>query len=193
MRESLRAARGSNAVPCASRHDYRRSRADPRDRRRRRGRGGRAPARAGTRQHEARLVEQRAGRYRYLVAWDDVPIGHVGLALPSDRHPADLCEWGELGIVEDLWVQPPARRRGAGRQLMLVLEAEARAAGIAEVGLDTGLDDGYAAARALYRGLGYVRRTGPYVVSARMPPDHPTLRYWMDIVTAWSKRLAPTP
>src|SRR5215212_4241068 len=131
-------------------------------------------------QHAARLVEQRAGRYRYLIAWDDVPIGHVGLALPSDRHPADLCEWGELGIVEDLWVQGPARRRGAGLELMLALEAEALAAGIAEVGLDTGLDDGYASARRLYRKLGYLRRTGPYVVSARMPPGHPTLRYWMD-------------
>jgi GNAT superfamily N-acetyltransferase len=141
-------------------------------------------------QHEARLAEQRAGRYRYLIAWEQVPIGHVGLALPSDRHPTDLCEWGSLGVVEDLWVQGPARRRGAGRELMLALESEARAAGLAEVGLDTGLDDGYAAARRLYRELGYERRTGPYVVSARLPPGHPTLRYWMDIVTAWSKRLA---
>jgi GNAT superfamily N-acetyltransferase len=143
-------------------------------------------------QHEARLAEQRAGRYRYLIAWDRVPIGHVGLVLPSDRHPTDRCEWGARAVVEDLWVQETARRRGAGRALMTALELEAREFGITEVGLDTGRDDGYAAARRLYRGLGYEQRTGPYVVSARLPPGHPTLIYWMDIVTAWSKRLAPT-
>jgi GNAT superfamily N-acetyltransferase len=141
-------------------------------------------------QHERRFQEQAAGRYRYLIAWDGSrPVGHVGLVLPSDRHPTDLCEWGDAGIVEDLWVQERARGRGLGRALMAELEREARAAGLSAIGLDTGLDDGYAVARGLYGRMGYERVSGPYIVSAELPAGHPTLPYWIETVTRWTKPL----
>lgn len=141
-------------------------------------------------QHERRLQEQTAGRYRYLIAWDGSrPVGHVGLVLPSDRYPTDRCEWGDAGIVEDLWVQEHARGRGLGRALMTELEREARAAGVPVIGLDTGIDEGYQVARGLYGRMGYERRSGPYIVSAGLPAGHPALPYWIEIVTRWSKPL----
>ena len=141
-------------------------------------------------QHEHRFREQAAGRYRYLIAWDGSrPVGHVGLVLPSDRHPTDRCEWGDAGIVEDLWVQERARGRGLGRALMTGLEREARAAGVPAIGLDTGVDVGYEVARGLYGRMGYERRSDPFIVSAGLPEGHPTLPYWIEIVTRWSKPL----
>lgn len=55
--------------------------------------------------------------------------------------------------VKHLWVQPHARRLGAGRALMLELESRARATGAAELVLDT--HDAQTAAAALYASLGF--------------------------------------
>ena len=99
-----------------------------------------------------------------------------------------MIEWRGRALVDDLYVDPAHRRRGIGRALMKRLEEEAHSAGMTGIGLDTGLDDGYAAARALYAGLGYERESGPYIVSARMPPDaRPPI--FLEILAIWTKRL----
>lgn len=63
---------------------------------------------------------------------------------------------GPLGArreVKHVWVQPHARRTGAGRALMLELERLAREAGARELVLDT--HDAQVAAGALYASLGF--------------------------------------
>jgi GNAT superfamily N-acetyltransferase len=140
-------------------------------------------------QHGRRLDAQRNGTYRYLIAWvDGVAVGHVGVGFPDDARIDELIEWRGLALVDDLYVEPVARRRGIGRALMEALEAEVRSAGAPGIGLATGLDEGYAAARALYRDLGYREVTGPFVASARMPADA-TTPVFVEILTIWTKTL----
>jgi ribosomal protein S18 acetylase RimI-like enzyme len=139
--------------------------------------------------HRSRLDEQHAGRFVYLIAWiDGVPAGHVGIGFPDDRRVADRCEWGDRALVSDLWVEPAFRGRGAGRALMVELERRCREAGVEEIGLDSGVHDGYAAARNLYRSLGYTDRGGAFVSSETMPPGA-GLPYFIEILTIWTKSL----
>ena len=90
----------------------------------------------------------RAGTRRVLVAREDGRIvGTVQLDLatpPNQRHRAD---------VSKLLVHPSARRRGIARELMLTLEAVARAEGRTLLTLDTWTGS---AAERLYQSLGYV-------------------------------------
>ena len=63
---------------------------------------------------------------------------------------------GPLGArreVKHVWVQPHARRIGAGRALMLELERHARESGAHELVLDT--HDAQTAAGALYASIGF--------------------------------------
>jgi ribosomal protein S18 acetylase RimI-like enzyme len=88
------------------------------------------------------------GERRLIVARDEGTIaGSVQLAFasqPNQPHRADVTK---------LLVDPAARRRGAGRALMLRLEEVARAAGRTLLTLDT--TEGSAAHR-LYESLGWV-------------------------------------
>jgi GNAT superfamily N-acetyltransferase len=140
-------------------------------------------------QHLTRFEEQRGGRFVYLIAWiDGVPAGHVGVGFPDDRRAVDLCEWGDRALVSDLWVEPAFRGRGAGRALMLALERECRRADVRGIGLDSGLDDGYAAARELYQSLGYSNRGGTFITSSSLPADA-GLPYFVEVLTIWTKSL----
>ena len=60
-----------------------------------------------------------------------------------------------IWYLEDLFVTPPARRRGIGEALMLHAEAFARAHGAERLTLSTAHDNH--TAQALYRKLRYVR------------------------------------
>jgi ribosomal protein S18 acetylase RimI-like enzyme len=139
--------------------------------------------------HERRIRSQERGTFRYFGAWlDGTAVGHVGLAFPDDRRIDALLEWRGRAHVEDLWVMPRCRRLGIGLALMLDLEAAGRAADLREIALDTGTSPGYAAARRLYRRLGYVERPEPYIISAAPPPDADPVS-WCDVVTMWTKEL----
>jgi GNAT superfamily N-acetyltransferase len=145
------------------------------------------PNRSRTR-HERRLDAQRNGTYRYLIAWlGDRAVGHVGVGLPDDRRVDELVEWRGLALVDDLYVEPSSRGRGIGRALMDALEREARSAGVPGIGLDTGVDEGFAAARSLYERLGYSQVSGPFVASARMPADA-DVAVFIEILAVWVKR-----
>jgi GNAT superfamily N-acetyltransferase len=113
----------------------------------------------------------------YLVAWDgDQPAGHAHLALTD---PPEL---------QDVEVSPPHRRRGVGSALTAAAEAEAQKRGFDRLRITVSVDN--AAARALYRRLGYVDagmpprrvqgtvmiRTGPLEVD--------------DTLLTWDKRLS---
>lgn len=95
------------------------------------------------------------------------PPGGVFLLLEGENlagEPADVgCGGirtvpdGPLGPrreVKHVWVQPHARRMGAGRALLFELERRARESGARELVLDT--HDAQTAAGALYAALGFV-------------------------------------
>jgi GNAT superfamily N-acetyltransferase len=136
--------------------------------------------------HRHRAELQERGAFRYLIAWiGGVPVGHVGLGLMDDRQVEDVCEWRGFAMVSDLAVDEPFRRRGAGRALMESLEQHARGAGMPGVGLDTGTDASYAAARELYRSMDY-RDTGGVFLGGWSDP-HARGVHFVDPLTQWFK------
>ncbi len=103
-------------------------------------------------------VGERAGRTTILVALDDGRvIGCVTLELDGRVSGGDgdaPLEPGEAHI-RMLGVDPAARARGAGTQLMVECEARARAAGKTSLTLHT--TKKMHAAKRMYERLGYVR------------------------------------
>jgi GNAT superfamily N-acetyltransferase len=140
--------------------------------------------------HLDRLRAQSRQEFMYLIAWAyALPVGHVGVVWPGDRNPSEFRQRYGCAEVSDLFVAPTLRRRGIGRALMARLEHETRERRIPAVGLATGLDDGYRAARALYRSLGYRRVSGPFIQSSRTPSDDGHPRFWIEVLTYWLKEL----
>jgi GNAT superfamily N-acetyltransferase len=136
------------------------------------------------------LDRQHRGELTYLVAWvGALPVGHVGVTWLSDRRWSEFPRRHGCAEVEDLFVAPAHRRTGIGRALMERAETEARRCGVWSLGLSTGLDPGYAEARALYCSLGYRRISGPFIESGRVPSDDGRPRFWQDTLTYWLKEL----
>jgi GNAT superfamily N-acetyltransferase len=73
--------------------------------------------------------------------------------------------------VRDVFVVRPRRRLGIATALMDELEREATHHGMRTAGLSVALDDGAAAARALYERLGYHDAHGPFVSSTTLEGD----------------------
>ena len=141
--------------------------------------------------HEERLVHQEQGHGPYLVAWlRGEPVGHIQLQLPDERDLDSMLEGRGAAWGEDLWVRPDARGRWIGPVLMRALEAEARRAGVPRIVLFVGIDRGYAAARAIYRWMGWrERRSEPFIESATLPRDDGGVDSYVETVTLWEKDL----
>lgn len=124
-------------------------------------------------QHAHRFLGQEQGHGVYLIAWcEDRPVGHVMLKWPwwPERYVSEFTARYDCSWVEDLSVEGQSRNQGIGRRLMETLEAISHARGLGRVGLDVGLDEGYAAARHLYDSLGYRDMGhGTYLTSAVVP------------------------
>jgi GNAT superfamily N-acetyltransferase len=103
----------------------------------------------------------------------------------NDRDVDEMLEARGYALVEDLYVEEAYRRRGAARSLMEALERVAREAGMPGVILDTGVDEYFAAARALYASLGYVDQGGVYL-GGWSDPDRPGVHF-VDPLTTWIK------
>jgi GNAT superfamily N-acetyltransferase len=123
-------------------------------------------------EYRDRVAYQSRGLAVQLVAWSgDDPLGRAMLVLPG--HP----EWSPSAFretcpeIRDLAVAPQARRRGVGSALIDALEREAIEAGFDRIGLMVGLDDDYAAARAVYERRGYRFAHGPFISAARLATD----------------------
>ena len=65
-----------------------------------------------------------------------------------------------IWVLYDIFVTPPARRKGIGRALMLRAQGFARATGAAGMTLTTAVDN--EPAQALYESLGWIRDTDVY-------------------------------
>jgi len=68
-------------------------------------------------------------------------------------------------------------------------EQEMQSRGFRSLCFDTGIDDGYAAARSLYEDMGYRRASGDFVISARIPAGVESDRPWVDVVFQMSRSL----
>ena len=143
--------------------------------------------------HEERLLHQQDGHGPYLIAWlEGEPVGHVQLQLPDERDLDSVLEGRGAAWAEDLWVTPTARGRGVGKALMQRLELEARRAGVERLVFFAGIDEGFAAARAIYPGMGWrERRPEPFLESASLPRDDGGSDDYLEVVTMWEKTLTP--
>jgi len=74
-------------------------------------------------------------------------------------------------VLYDLFVHPSARRSGAGKLLMLAVEARAKADGKARMDLTTAKTN--LAAQLLYESLGWVRDDVFYTYNREVKPDMP--------------------
>jgi GNAT superfamily N-acetyltransferase len=123
-------------------------------------------------EYDDRVAYQARGLAVQLVAWsDDEPLGRGMLVLPG--HP----EWSASAFretcpeIRDLAVVATAQRQGVGSALIAALEREAIEAGFDRIGLMVGLDDDYAAARAVYERRGYRFAHGPLISGGRLATD----------------------
>ena len=143
------------------------------------------PARAAD-MHRRRLEQHERGESVWFIAWlDGSAIVFVGVGMHNDRDVDEMLEARGNALVEDLYVEEASRRRGAARALMGALERVALEAGMPGVILDTGVDEYFAAARALYASLGYVDRGGVYL-GGWSDPDRPGVHF-VDPLTTWIK------
>jgi GNAT superfamily N-acetyltransferase len=141
-------------------------------------------------QHRSRFERQERGAFTYLIAWEEgVPVGHVGIDWPDERELTRMLEARRRPVVHDLEVLSAHRGRGTGRALMVELERRVRERALPAVRLGTGIDEGYAAARNLYRSLGYVELPRSlYLESSRFPGDRAE-DFFLEVLTIWEKRL----
>ena len=96
------------------------------------------------------------------LAGEPADIGCGGIRLLA--HSAGVTRFE----LKHLWIEPHARRQGAGAQLLDELEARARAFGASEIVLDTNVAQ--EAATALYHRSGYERITAYN--------DNPNATHW---------------
>jgi len=141
--------------------------------------------------HEERLVHQEQGHGPYLIAWlRGEPVGHIQLQLPDERDLDSMLEGRGAAWGEDLWVRPDARGRWIGSVLMRALEAEARRAGAPRIVFFVGIGRDHAAARAIYRWMGWrERRSEPFIESAVLPRDDGGVDTYVETATLWEKDL----
>jgi GNAT superfamily N-acetyltransferase len=143
------------------------------------------PARAPD-MHRRRLEQHESGDSVWFVAWlGGRAIGFVGVGMQNDRDVDEMVEARGYALVEDLYVEEAYRRRGAARALMDAIEGVAREAGMPGMILDTGVDEYFTAARALYSSLGYVDQGGVYL-GGWSDPHRPGVNR-VDPLTAWIK------
>jgi GNAT superfamily N-acetyltransferase len=119
-----------------------------------------------TREYERRLRAQERGWMVQVAAWSgERAIGHGMVLFPAhpewsaSAHRERCCEIRDLATA-DAW-----RRRGVATAMMRELEAAVREHGFERVGLSVGADEGYEAARVMYRALGYRHAHGPMISS----------------------------
>ena len=100
-------------------------------------------------------AEELAPRLAELIEAGAATVLLVGekLGVAVLRLRESLWSRGRVAYLEELYVAPPARRRGLGRALVRTAIEQARAAGAVRMDLGTGIGD--VAARGLYESAGF--------------------------------------
>jgi ribosomal protein S18 acetylase RimI-like enzyme len=88
----------------------------------------------------------------WLALDGEAAVGHAVLCV---RHAMEYD--GQLGVIDDLYVVPAARRQSIGRRLLLALRDDAQARGCRALEVEVGASN--TAARGLYDALGLQART----------------------------------
>ena len=102
-------------------------------------------------EREMAMIESDPQQTAFVAAPNDGP--PCGLVEVSIHPNAIGCRTQPVGYVEGWYVDPEARRRGLGRQLLDAAEAWARSHGCHEMASDTQLDN--AVSFAAHRAAGY--------------------------------------
>ena len=92
---------------------------------------------------------------RYYLAWTDSGSGRRAVGFMHLIPSTNTLAMRPIWFLEDLYVEPLARRSGIAAALLRYAEEFARSAGAERLTLATAHDN--AAAQALYRKLGYIR------------------------------------
>ncbi len=99
----------------------------------------------------------------WLVEEGGVPVGHVVLTVHFSMEVGGLC-----GTIDDLFVKPAYRRRGAGSVAIQAVIDECRDRGCRAVSVEVAADN--TAAKVLYENFGLVsRRDGRETLRAEIP------------------------
>jgi ribosomal protein S18 acetylase RimI-like enzyme len=113
--------------------------------------------------------------------------GHQWLVVTENDVVVGAAYVGPEMVSYRLWntyflaVAPDQHGHGIGRLLMEHIEAEARAADIATLIVDTSSGDGFVATRAFYEGLGYVKEAQ---VRDYYGPGDDKITFWKSLAAA---------
>lgn len=109
--------------------------------------------------HALDLTAMRKPALTMFTAWNDTVLGGMAALQRLDaRH----------GELKSMRTTSAARGRGAGRALLQHVVDVARAEGLSSLSLETGTEDEFAAARALYASEGFIE-CGPFADYAEDP------------------------
>jgi len=120
--------------------------------------------------HAERFGQQQAGRWTYVIAWDDdsVPVGVCVIRWDGWAEREALEAYPDCPVVTNLQVHAARRSGGVGTALIKSAEEAVSARGLHRVGV--GVADDNPRAAKLYARLGYVD-TGLRTESRYMYPD----------------------
>jgi len=102
--------------------------------------------------HALDVAAMREPGVTMFTAWNDRTLGGMAALKRLDAHRGEL---------KSMRTTSAARGRGVGRALLRHVVDIARAEGLASLSLETGSEDEFAAARALYASEGFIER-GPF-------------------------------
>lgn len=102
--------------------------------------------------HALGLAQLKGPDVTMYTAWDGTVLGGMGALVRLDAVDGEL---------KSMRTTDAARGKGAGRALLRHLMAAASARGMTDLWLETGVEDGFIAARSLYLSEGFVE-CGPF-------------------------------
>ena len=105
--------------------------------------------------HSTRMKRQEADHVLYLIAWvgEQQPVGHALIVWGGAEHKDVVAKIKDCPEIDDLYVLPEHRSRGAGTSLLQTAAQATLDRGYRQLGLAVG--DKNQRARALYDRCGY--------------------------------------
>ena len=141
--------------------------------------------------HTTRLLrfwqEMLEGKRLILTAWEgDKFIGHITL-----QHVSHYPAFRKAGIPEivDVWVQPEARRKGAGQKLLDAAITAAKKYQALAIGMGVGVTQEYGSAHILYGKNGFAPDGSGLWVMGRRAEEFDEVILSPEAILMWVKNL----